>query len=89
MNKVIYLGTTFKCSACKLQEHLLKETLLEYPDIELKVCDYLQLPEWLQTQVKLSDFPVTIFIKDGIIKYTVVGTKSVKHLKEILSDIGF
>lgn len=89
MSKVIYLGTTFKCSACKLQEYLLREALEECPEVELKVCDYLQLPKWLQTQVKLSDFPVTIFIKDNVIKYTIIGTKSVKHLKEILSDIAF
>lgn len=89
MNKVIYLGTTFKCSACKCQEHLLNKALEERSDIELKVCDYTELPEWLQTQVRLSDFPVTIFIEDDVIKYNVIGTMSVRKLKSLMADINF
>lgn len=89
MDKVIYLGTTYKCSACKCQEHLLKKALEDRSDIELKICDYTELPNWLQSQIRLSDFPVTIFIKDGIIKYSLIGTMTIKNLKVLMQDICF
>lgn len=89
MNKVIYLGTTYKCSACKLQEYLLRELLEERSDIELKVCDYNELPQWLQTDVSLTDFPVTILVKDEVIKYHFVGTMTKRKMQNLLEDINF
>lgn len=88
-NKIIYLGTTYKCSACKCQEVILKDLLQEYPEIELKVLDYLSLPEWIKTNVRLSDFPCTVLVKDNVIKYSFMGTKSKRKIKAILEDIDF
>ena len=89
MSKVIYLITTYKCSACKCQEYILKEVLKEHKDIELKVIDCSEVPEWIKTNIILTDFPTTIFIKDDIIKYHFVGTKANKKVKALIKDINF
>lgn len=89
MNKVIYLGTTHDCSACKLQQYLLEDVVSNHPDIKLEVCDYTGLPDWFKTQVNLTDFPVTIFVKNDVIKYSFVGTKSVNKISKIIEDIKF
>lgn len=89
MNKTIYLGTTRNCAACYHQETLLIEAINERPDIELKVCDYSELPQWLQVNVLLTDFPVTILVEDEVIKYYFVGTKTTKKMLNLFDDIGF
>lgn len=89
MSKVIYLITTYKCSACKCQEYILKEVLKEHKDIELKVIDYNKTPEWIKTNVILTDFPTTIFIKDDVIKYHFVGTKANRKVEALIKDINF
>ena len=88
-NKIIYLVTTYKCSACKCQEHLLKKALEDRQDIELKICDCSDIPEWLKTTIKLTDFPTTIFIEDNIVRCTIVGTLSVNKIKSRIKDISF
>lgn len=89
MPKVIYLISTYKCSACKCQEYLLKEYLKNRTDIELKVVDYSETPDWIKTNVKLTDFPTTILIDNDVIKYHFVGTKTINKLKVLLEDINF
>lgn len=88
-NKIIYLGTTHDCSACKLQQYLLEDVLEHHTDIKLEVCDYTGLPEWFKVQVKLTDFPVTIFVKDDVIKYSFVGTRTVDKIEKLIRDIKF
>ena len=51
MSKVIYLITTYKCSVCKYQEYILKKILKEHKDIELKVVDCFEVPEWIRTNI--------------------------------------
>lgn len=87
--KVISLATTYKCSACKCQKYLLEKLIEKHQDVSLSITDYSLLPEWLQTQIKLTDFPVTIFCKNGIVKYHFVGTKSIKKMEDIIKDIDF
>lgn len=89
MSKVIYLITTYKCSACKHQECILKEVLEEHKDIELKVIDFSKIPELIKTNIILTDFPTTIFIKDDIIKHHFVGTKANRKIKALIKDINF
>ena len=89
MNKTIYIGTTDKCSACKCQETLTKTLLEERPDIELRVCNYDELPHWLQVNVILTDFPITILTEDETIRYHFVGTKSIRRMKTLFKDINF
>lgn len=89
MNKTIYLGVTPKCSSCKCQEHLLKQVLETRDDIELHVCNYSELPKWLQNNVILTDFPITILVEDETIRYHFVGTKAVGKIKRLFEDIRF
>lgn len=88
-SKIIYLVTTYKCSACKCQEHLLKKALEDRQDIELKICDCSDIPEWLNNKVAFLDFPTTVFIKDNIVRCTIVGTLSVSKIKSRIKDISF
>lgn len=89
MSKVIYLITTYKCSACKFQKDILKEILEEHKDIELEVIDFSKVPEFIKTNVILTDFPTTIFVKDNVIKYHFVGTKANRKIKALIKDINF
>lgn len=89
MSKVIYLITTYKCSACKYQESILKEVLKEHKDIELKVIDFSKVPEWIRTNIILTDFPTIIFIEDDVIKYHFVGTKANRKIEALIKDINF
>lgn len=89
MSKTIYLGTTYKCSACKCQERLIKMALVGRSDIQLIVCDYKELPKWISNNVKLTDFPVTILIEDDIVKYHFVGTKTVSKIKDLFHNINY
>ena len=89
MNKEVYLGTTYKCSACKLMAYILKEVLKDRPDVELKTLDYTELPEWIKTNVRLSDFPCVVFVVDDVIKFTFTGTKPAREVRQIIKDINF
>lgn len=89
MSKVIYLITTYKCSACKYQECILKEVLKEHKNIELKVIDFSKVPEFIKINVILTDFPTTIFVKDDVIKYHFVGTKANRKIEALIKDINF
>lgn len=89
VNKVIYLGTTYKCSACKLMGYILRQVLEDRPDITLETLDYTELPEWIKTNVRLSDFPCVVFVVDDVIKFTFTGTKPAREVKQIMKDINF
>lgn len=89
MNKAIYLGTTYKCSACKLQEYIISTAIKDCKDIELKVCDFSELPNWIKEQIQLTDFPVTIFTEDDKVIHYFVGTKSVKKFNQLRDTINY
>ena len=89
MPKIVYLGTTYQCSACKCQKVLLKSALALRDDIKLVVCNYTELPEWIKINVKLTDFPVTIFVDEDVVKYHFVGTKTIKKIQELIKSINF
>ena len=89
MSKIIYLGTTYQCSACKCQEVLLKSAIALRPDIKVEVYDYKELPEWIKINVKLTDFPVTILVDNDVIKYHFVGTKTISKSKKLIQDINY
>lgn len=88
-NKVIYLIKTFGCSACKCMEHILKDVVAEYPDIEFVVTYFSEIPDFIKLNVRLTDYPTTIFVKDDVIKYHFVGTMSAKNIKTLIKDIDF
>lgn len=88
-NKVVYLVTTFKCSACKCMESILKQVQIDNPAFIIKVVDFEDVPDWIKNNVQLTDFPTTILVKDDVIKYHFVGTLPKKIIEEIISDIKF
>ena len=90
MSKRIYLATTEGCEACRIMEKILKQ--VQYNNgytFSIQVRDYKLLPEFIQVNVVLTDFPTLIFLENNIIKYHVAGTMSAKKLQEIIKDLHF
>lgn len=81
----IYLITTSKCSACKLQKHLLEKALEGREDIKLEERDFSNTPEFIKTWVVLNDYPTTILVTgDGNIAYDFIGTRNVKEITNLI-----
>ena len=90
MSKRIYLATTEGCEACRIMEKILKQVKRNNSyTFSIQVRDYKLLPEFIQVNVVLIDFPTLIFLENNIIKYHVTGTMSAKNLQEIIKDLHF
>lgn len=90
VSKNIYLITTKGCEACRIMERILKQVQRDNDyTFSIQVRDYNILPEFIQVDVALTDFPTLIFLENDVIKYHVAGTISAKKLKEILKDLHF
>ena len=90
MSKRIYLATTEGCEACRIMEKILKQVKRNNDyTFSIQVRDYKLLPEFIQVNVILTDFPTLIFLENNIIKYHVTGTMSAKNLQEIIKDLHF
>ena len=90
MSKRIYLATTEGCEACRIMEKILKQVKRNNGyTFSIQVRDYKLLPEFIQVNVILTDFPTLIFLENNIIKYHVTGTISAKNLQEIIKDLHF
>lgn len=89
-SKRIYLATTEGCEACRIMEKILKQVKRDNSyTFSIQVRDYKLLPEFIQVNVILTDFPTLIFLENNIIKYYVSGTMSAKNLQEIIKDLHF
>ncbi len=88
-NKVVYVITTYKCSACKCMEYILKEIQKDNPTFTITITDFNEVPEWIKTNVTLTDFPTVVFVENDVIKYHFTGTLSRKKVIKIMSDINF
>ena len=90
ISRYIYLATTEGCEACRIMEKILKQVQHNNGyTFSIQVRDYKLLPEFIQVDVVLTDFPTLIFLENNIIKYHVTGTISAKKLKEIIEDLHF
>lgn len=90
MSKRIYLATTEGCEACRIMEKILKQVKRNNVyTFSIQVIDYKLIPEFVQIDVILTDFPTLIFLENNIIKYHVTGTMSAKKLQEIIKDLHF
>ena len=90
ISRYIYLATTEGCEACRIMEKILKQVQHNNGyTFSIQVRDYKLLPEFIQVDVVLTDFPTLIFLENNIIKYHVTGTISAKKLKEIIKDLHF
>ena len=90
MSKRIYLATTEGCEACRIMERILKQVKRDNGyTFSIQVRDYKLIPEFIQVNVILTDFPTLIFLENNVIKYHVAGTMSAKKLQEIIKDLHF
>lgn len=88
-NKVVYVITTYKCSACKCMEYILRKIQKDNPTFTITTTDFNEVPEWIKNNVTLTDFPTVIFVENGVIKYHFTGTISGKKVVKIMNDINF
>ena len=85
MNKHIYLATTEGCEACRIMERILKQVQRNNVyAFSIQVIDYKLLPEFIQVNVVLTDFPTWIFVENNVIKYHITGTINAKKLQKII-----
>ena len=90
ISKYIYLATTEGCEACRIMERILKQVQRDNAyTFSIQVRDYKLLPEFIQVDVILTDFPTLIFLENNVIKYNITGTMSAKKLQEIIKDLHF
>ena len=88
-NKVVYIVTTVKCSACKCMEYILNDIQKNNSTFTITSTDFTKIPEWLKTNIALTDFPTIIFVDNNVIKYYFVGTKSKSKVLKLMKDINF
>ncbi len=88
-NKVVYVVTTVKCSACKCMETILNNIQKDNSTFTVSSTDFTKVPEWLKTNVTLTDFPTVVFVDNDVIKYHFVGTKSKSKVLKLMEDINF
>lgn len=88
-NKVVYIVTTYKCSACKCMEYILKEIQKDNPTFIIKTIDFQKVPEWIKINITLTDFPTVIFVDNDVIKYHFIGTLAKRKVVKIMNDINF
>ena len=74
MNKIVLI-TTKGCAGCNIMHRLIREALKSTSKkIEFSIRDKDEVGKKWLAQNQITDFPTTIFIKDGIIKFKYVGT---------------
>ena len=88
-NKVVYIVTTAKCSACKCMKNILNGIQKDNSTFTITSTDFTKVPEWLKTNITLTDFPTIVFIDNDVIKYHFVGTKSKSKVLQLMEDINF
>lgn len=70
-------------------EYILKEIQKDNPTFTITITDFNEVPEWIETNVTLTDFPTVVFVENDVIKYNFTGTLSRKKVIKIMSDINF
>lgn len=88
-NKVVYVITTYKCSACKCMEYILRNIQKDNPTFTITTTDFNEVPEWIKNNITLTDFPTVIFVENDVIKYHFTGTVNGKKVVKIMNDINF
>lgn len=84
--KYLYLITTEGCQGCNIMKDIL---INNFSDIRIRIQDVRFVPMWIKVNVKLTDFPTLVFIKNDIIRYHFSGTKSARKIKELIETLKF
>ena len=84
----IYLITTTGCQACAIQSRILDIFNIKHNN-EFKIfkSNFLDVPTFIKLNVNMSDYPITVIVKDNTIKYNFEGTKSIRELEQIFKDL--
>ena len=90
--KIVYIITTYKCSACKCIEHILRTVQDEFPTnvegyFDIETYDFKEVPEWLTINVPMHDFPTVIFTDNDVIKFHFTGTMPRGKLLKVVEDV--
>ena len=51
-SKIVYIITTYKCSACKCMEYILKEIQKDNSTFTITTIDFHDVPEWIKNNTK-------------------------------------
>lgn len=84
--KYLYLITTEGCQGCKIMKDILDN---DFSNIRIRVQDVRFVPFWIKTNIKLTDFPTLVFIKNDVIRYYFSGTKSARKIKKLIETLQF
>lgn len=84
--KYLYLITTEGCQGCKIMKDILDNN---FNDVRIRVQDIRFVPLWIKNNIKLTDFPTLVFIKNDVIRYHFSGTKSARKIRELIETLKF
>lgn len=70
-------------------ESILNDIQKDNSTFSITSTDFTKVPEWLKTNITLTDFPTVVFIDNNVIKYHFVGTKSKNKVLKLMKDINF
>lgn len=87
--KEIYVLTTKNCFNCNVMETTMIQATKTMKEVECKVVDFKDAPEDIKSKLPMSDYPLTVFVEDGEIKYMFTGTKSTLDINNILNNLEF
>lgn len=88
----LILITTKGCRGCYVMNNKIAEVVEDNPDLiaSTDVCDFEELPSWIEVNVILNDFPTTLILVDDIIKGVIEGscstTKLLNKINEVLEN---
>lgn len=89
MNKVLII-TTKNCEACRCIKNIIEDAKQEHPTFTTSSCDFTEAPEFIKSQVILTDFPTVVLVNEkDVIKYHFKGTMSKKKVLQLMNDINF
>ena len=70
-------------------ESILNDIQKDNSTFTINSTDFTKVPEWLKTNITLTDFPTVVFVDNNVIKYHFVGTKSKSKVLKLIMDINF
>lgn len=73
------------CGACKIMRRLIREALHNTAKgIDFEVQNRQQADKVMMIHHNITDFPATVFMKDDIVKYVLIGTTAVPAINRYI-----
>ena len=57
--------------------------------VEVEILNYKEVPKDIANQIPYTDYPATVFVEDGKVRYMFTGTKSEFETKNKLKELKF